>query len=90
MFLMSVALLPQVVHFEPPVAPHPFAAEAALSKLATDPGVVACMVCFKWTVGKLAEMDPADDKLKQEVRRGHTRQALWALRGKGDWERPVG
>ena len=55
-----------MVHFEPPVVPHPFATQSLLLKLATDPGIVACMKSYKWSVGKLAEMDPSDDKLKKQ------------------------
>jgi len=61
----------EVVAFPcPPVTPHPFEAEKLLVKLSTDPGIVACMREHKWFVGKLCEMDPADDKLKKKQAAG--------------------
>ena len=51
--------------FEPArgVSPHRFEAEKLLRKLATDPGIVAIMTRRRYQVGRLCEMDPADDKL---------------------------
>ena len=45
------------------VSPHRFEAEKLLRKLATDPGIVAIMTRRRFQVGRLCEMDPADDKL---------------------------
>lgn len=56
----------EVVAFPASVKPHPFEAEKLLTKLATDPGIVACMREHQWTVGKLVELDPADDQKKHD------------------------
>lgn len=47
--------------------PHPYEAQALLSKLATDPGIIACMCEHQWHVSKLCEMDPRKDNPKKEV-----------------------
>lgn len=43
--------------------PHQFAALELLEKLATDPGIVACMRGRELVVGTLGELDPIDDRL---------------------------
>jgi len=48
--------------------PHAFAARELLEKLATDPGVVACMRARELVVGTLGEMDPIDDRLMKAKR----------------------
>jgi len=56
----------EVVAFPASVKPHPFEAEKLLTKLATDPGIVTCMREHRWSVGKLVELDPADDQKKHD------------------------
>lgn len=51
-------------------SPHPFEAEALLSKLATDPGIVAVMRAHGWNVGALKEMDPNDPQTVKLVQSG--------------------
>lgn len=46
--------------------PHPYEAQALLLKLATDPGIIECMVTHQWHVSKLCEMDPRKDNIKKE------------------------
>jgi len=48
--------------------PHAFAARELLERLATDPGVVACMRARELVVGSLGEMDPIDDRLMKAKR----------------------
>ena len=51
--------------------PHEFEARNLLTKLATDPGIVAIMKDRELIVGTLGEMDPIDDRLmKQTQQRG--------------------
>lgn len=46
--------------------PHEFEARNLLTKLATDPGIVAIMKDRELIVGALGEMDPIDDRLMQQ------------------------
>jgi hypothetical protein len=55
--------------------PHAFEAMRLLTKLATDPGIVAVMKERELLVGTLAEMDPIDDRLMQKTQQEHEHHA---------------